>query len=294
MSKKQCISLIIIWVAAISLAVCAGYVTLVDRGYTEVCFLDVGQGDSCYIRTELGSSILIDGGDVGSGNHVLDPFLRKNFALRLNAVFLSHIHADHIRGIVELLNKNYPIDIIYISENANTSGNEYDNLINTANNRGITVQTLSTGSRIDIDELSFTVAASGLAEGSDDDENDNSMVIRMDCGENSFLFTGDATKRIEGELKDNDIIDTDFLKVGHHGSSTSSTSEFLSKVSPELAVISVGEKNKYKHPSKTVLNTLNELNMPMMRTDYDGTITIIMTADDIRNIRGSRERSAVK
>lgn len=97
------------------------------------------------------------------------------------------------------------------------------------------------------------------------------------------MFTGDATSNEESEIL-NDNIDVDFLKVGHHGSKTSSSPEFIEKVSPQLAVISVGLNNSYRHPSPQTLDTLEKQRVPILRTDYDGTVTVIMTEDDIRNI----------
>lgn len=281
--------LIILWITAVCLASCAVYVTFTDRGYTEVCFLDVGQGDSCFIMTDNRSSILIDGGDNGSGTYILKPFLTQKFVKRLDAVFISHLHADHIKGITELLEQNFPISTIYISAASADSG-KYADFLNIAQRHGADVKELSSGSAVDIDNVKFTVAASGFDGDTGNDENARSMLLRFDCGENSILFTGDAPRKEENQLLGNPIIDTDFLKVGHHGSNSSSGSEFLSEVSPELSIISVGENNMYNHPSPQTLKTFTELDMPVMRTDYCGTVTIVMTDNDIRNISGSRVR----
>lgn len=290
MRSKQLKTLIITWIVAICLALCAAYVTFIDCGYTKVCFLDVGQGDSCYIKTESGSTILIDGGDKGSGKYVLEPFLRKEFALKLDAVFISHIHNDHMMGIIELLESDYDIDTVYVSDRASASDG-YENLARLAEKNSVTIKTIVGGDTVKVDNIIFSVVASGYVGAGEEDENDNSLILRMDCGENSVLFTGDATGRYEKQIMDSTEIDTDFLKVGHHGSYTSSGVNFLKKVSPEISIICVGQDNRYGLPSEHTLMTMDELSIPVMRTDYDGTISIIMTDDDVKNIEGSRERS---
>lgn len=284
MNQKR--TLKILWIIAITLSVIAVWVSFVDCGYTEVCFIDVGQGDSCFIKTEKCSSILIDGGDEGSGRYVLEPFLRNHQTLSLDAVFISHLHSDHMQGITELLDNNYKIDKIYIPD-ITAEENNYSYLKNLTDQKGVSLIPLSAGDTIQIDEVIFTILSSGTSY---EEENDNSLVMRLDCGENSILFTGDATKAVEHTIP-SESLDTDFLKVAHHGSYTSSSKDFLKAVSPEMSIISVGENNSYNHPSERTLLQYKVLNLPIARTDYDGTISIIMTQDDILNILYSRERS---
>lgn len=290
MSKKRRNTLVILWSVAVALGLCASYLTFVNCGYAEVCFVDVGQGDSCFIKTEHGNTVLIDGGDDGSGKYVLKTFLRKQAAVELDAVFLSHIHDDHTEGVKELMEDYYPIKTIYVSERAPSSAN-YGEIQSLALRRGVEIVTLRDDDVIDVDNISFKVVSSGYDGEGEVNENDNSLIIRMDYGENSILFTGDATRRAETRLLGDEDLDVDFLKVGHHGSYTSSGEEFLKAVSPELAVISVGVDNSYGHPSKQTMKTVDKLEIPVMRTDYDGTVSIIMTEDDIKNISTSRERS---
>ncbi len=289
MTKRRKRILAILWAVAICLSLCAAYLTFINCGYTKVCFLDVGQGDSCYIKTDRGSTVLIDGGDDGSGHYVLEPFLRQEFARNLDAVFISHMHDDHIAGIIELLENDYIINIIYISDKA-SRGSGYSQLKTLAERQGVPITPLSSGDEICIDSVKFLVVSSGYTGTGKVNENDNSLILRMDCGENSILFTGDATRRYETEILGNDALDTDFLKVGHHGSYTSSGREFLEQISPQISIISVGADNSYNHPSMQTLQTISEMKLPMVRTDYDGTISIIMTKDDVKRITYSRER----
>ncbi len=284
-NKRQ---IIILWIAAACLSICAYWVTAVNVGYTQVSFIDIGQGDSSFVRTERGSSILIDSGD-RDGEYDLVQFLRKNMVGRLDAIFLSHMHSDHISGALYLLEEDFPIDRIYMSEKTGET-DTFNELNRLAADNGTEVVIVENGDYIGIDEVGFSVVATGSEEDISRDENDNSLILRFDCGENSILFTGDASVRVESELLGNELIDTDFLKVGHHGSATSSSVEFLDEVSPELSIISVGADNRYGHPSKRALSNHGELDIPIMRTDNHGTVTIIMNEDDIKNIYSERSR----
>ncbi len=289
MNKKRINILIILWVVALVFSLAAAYLTYFNRGYTEVCFIDVGQGDSCFIRTDKGGTALIDGGDSGSGKYTLLSFFQKQFVRELDAVFISHLHSDHMQGIIELIDEGFPIGTLYVSETASLESN-YDTLKSRADLRSIHIEPLSDDEVITLDDITFTVVAPGCSEGFSKNKNDNSVILRMDCGENSFLFTGDATQYLEKQLLGDADIDVDFLKVAHHGSFTSSDPEFVKQVSPDISVISVGIDNDYNHPSEETMETLSELGIPVLRTDYDGTITFIMTDDDIKNIETSRER----
>ncbi len=284
MNKER--TLKILWIIAITLSAIAVWVSFVDCGYTEVCFIDVGQGDSCFIKTEKCNSILIDGGDEGSGRYVLEPFLRNHRTLSLDAVFISHLHSDHMQGIIELLDAGCKIGKIYIPD-ITAEKNNYAYLKKIADKNSVPLIPLSKGDTVQIDEVLFTILSSGTSY---EEENDNSLVMRLDCGENSILFTGDATKTVEKTLPA-ESLDTDFLKVAHHGSYTSSDKNFLKAVTPEMSIISVGEKNQYNHPSERTLLQYKVFDLPIARTDYDGSVTIIMTQNDILNILYSRERS---
>lgn len=286
MKKRYRKSLIILWAVALCLALCAWYVTYINKGYAEVCFIDVGQGDACFVRNSAGDAVLIDGGDEGAGKYVLSPFFRKQFVTELDAVFISHLHSDHTEGIIELIDEGFRIRKIYLSHTADEEEG-YDAIADRAKIHKIEIIELYDNDKIEMGELTFTVIAAGCDEGLSKNKNDNSVIMRLDCGENSILFTGDATQYLEEQTLNEDI-DTDFLKIGHHGSYTSSDFEFISRVSPELSVISVGIDNKYNHPSEQTLETLEELDVPIMRTDLNGTITIIMTPNDIKRIHGSR------
>ena len=286
MTKKQRLTVIFIWIFAVSLFSFSIYTTFIDRGYAEVCFIDVGQGDSCFIKTDNLSSILIDGGDKGCGTRTLIPFFKLKSVMSLDAVFISHLHSDHMKGIEEIINDGFKIKHIYVSNQIKKSVN-YSDFENLANNNNIPYTFMNDGDKVMIDDILFT-AVNPAEEYSD--ENESSLVLRLDYGTNSILFTGDIPSSIEKDITSDPDVDTDILKVPHHGSSGSSSIDFINSVSPELSVISVGENNKYHHPSEKTVLKYNSLDIPIVRTDYDGTISIIMTDNDIKRLDFSRKR----
>lgn len=225
------ITFISLCILAAALLTSAVYVNFADRGYSEVIFLDVGQGDCCLVRTRQHDTILIDGGDDGMGKYTLIPFLRKKFENSIDAVFISHLHDDHTAGIYELIDEGFPIDKIYVSAVA-AQGKDYSRLLSRANLADIEVIPLQKDDTVSYGEFTFDIIFSGDAALKN--ENDTSMVMRMDCGENSFLFTGDASSRVENHIIDDPDIDTDFLKVAHHGSASSTGEEFLQRSVPKF------------------------------------------------------------
>lgn len=286
MTKKQRLTLISVWISAILLLSASVYITFIDRGYTEVCFIDVGQGDSCFIQTNNLSSVLIDGGDLNSGNRILSPFLRLKSVNKLDAVFVSHLHSDHLKGIEELMADDFEIKQIYMSYKAENS-ERYEAFKRLADSKNISCTLLADGDTVTVDNTSFTAVIPACDY---DDENNSSLVLRFECGVNSILFTGDIASAAEEDIISDCNIDTDIVKVPHHGSASSSGIDFINAVSPEISVISVGKNNKYKHPSEKTVYKYNYLNIPIIRTDYDGTISFIMTVDDIKQLNFSRKR----
>lgn len=289
MTKKQITVLISAFLISALLLSVGIYLTFIDKGYTDICFLDAGQGDACVIKTNDNHFVLIDGGDKNCGEHTLIPYLEYENIHKLDAVFLSHLHEDHLNGVLELIDKDFRIDTIYISVSAEVS-ELYDILKKATDDKKIPLKPLFDGNELSFGKVKLSVIASEYMGYVTEDENDNSLILRMDYGKNSILFTGDATKTSEAYLKDNKSIDADILKVGHHGSSGSSGMAFLSAVSPKLAIISVGRNNRYHLPSEKTLSSLKVLNIPVARTDLDGTITVTMTENKISDVNCSRER----
>ncbi len=236
-----------------------------------VYFLDVGQGDSILIQTSKNQQILIDG---GPDNAVLSelgevmPFYDKKIEL----VILTHPHADHLAGLLEVL-KSYQVDQILTTGIEYTTP-EYIAWQKEIKDRNIPVKIAQAGQIIDLDKAKMEILypLEFLQEKKIDNLNNSSIVCRLEYGKNSFLFTGDIEEEAEQKLKDDSLKST-VLKIPHHGSSTSLLLEFLGQIDPEVAVLCVGADNSFGHPTEDILDKLK--NVEVYRTDQDGTIEII-------------------
>lgn len=251
----------------------------------EVTILDVGQGDAALIKTPAGKYILVDTGrwtpDYNSGQYVIMPHLKALGVQKLDAVFLSHPHADHIGGILELIRK-MPIDIIY------NSGFEYDsklykNYLELAAEKSIAIKSLHAGMSIDLDPMLRTLIYGPSPANHHSDPNEHSLVVEFIYGKTQFLFMGDAGKAQERLLVQNfgSMINTDFLKVGHHGSRTSSSTAFLHTATPVYAAVSLGKTNKFKHPHPEAINHLRRSGTSMAFTSLDGALRFVSDGSTI-------------
>ena len=247
-----------------------------DSGVLEVHFIDVGQADSILIHCKS-ENALIDAGKSDS-DKVLIPYFNKLGINKFKYVFGTHAHEDHIGSMDDVI-LNYDIGKFYMPD-VMTTTKTFENVLDALEKKEYYFDTPKIDETFNVCNATLRV----LYIGNDSsDLNSTSIVIRMDYGKNSFLFTGDATSEIEKKLLDKDI-DVDVLKVAHHGSQYSSTLSFLKSVKPEYAVISVGEKNTYNHPSDTILRRLKVLNVETYRTDKNGTI-IIGSDGNVLNIK---------
>ena len=270
----------------------------------EVTFFDVGQGDAAFIETPERQQILIDGGP--NGQVILEklgkemPFWDRT----IDWVILSHPEKDHLAGLLEVL-KSYKVEnILWTGVMRNTA--EYKEWVRLIKEEGANIFIAKAGLLILAGQTLSTpgvssstpgvYARSGLfvlypfesLEGEElKDSNDTSIVARLVFGETSFLFTGDATKSVEKELVLDSVkrkqLDSDVLKVGHHGSKTSTSKGFVEAVSPEIAVISAGKNNFYGHPHQEVLDNLK--GVQILRTDLDGDIKIVSDGLEYKIIR---------
>lgn len=242
----------------------------------EITFLDVGQGDSIYGEYEK-FNFLIDGGgnylkENGSdtGERVLLPHLMGKGKNRINAVFISHCDADHIKGVIEIMDKVL-IDNIYVSYEERES-EYYKEMLKKAKENNIRVSKMKKGDFIGYKKLNIKCVFP--YEEVEKDSNNSSLVLKAELGNRSFLFTGDIEKESENLILGEDIA-CDVLKVAHHGSDTSTTEEFLAGTKSSVAVISVGENNIYNHPSKAVVKRIEEKEIKLYNTSKDGAVTII-------------------
>ena len=223
------------------------YVIPIENSFTyQVTFINVGQGDSTLVRIKNHSYLIDTGGltynDIATNS--LIPFLKKNRIYSLDAVFLTHNDFDHSGGF-ESLADHFDVKNVYDYSNFN----EFDSTI-------------------------FKVDNLNIYKDLWEDENDKSLVLKFELGDTSFLIMGDAPSKIEEQIiKDNPTLDIDILKVGHHGSKTSSSLEFLKVVTPKEAIISCGKNNIYHHPNEETLENLKKVNAKIRRTDIEGSIT---------------------
>lgn len=246
-----------------------------------VTFFDVGQGDGILVETPLGNQILIDGGPsekiVAKLGQTL-PFWDRSIDL----LILTHPHADHLDGLLEIL-RRYDVDMVMESGVAHSipEYREWHTLLKEKNVRVVLArrgQTIDAGGGVHFMVLSPFEDYFGQSP----KNIHNAMVVsRLAYGNGSVLFMGDAEKMVEYRLVHefsgvaSETLHSDILKVGHHGSKTSTTDELLRTVTPSYAIISVGRKNRYGHPYQEVLDRLTSFGSTVLRTDQDGDIQFI-------------------
>lgn len=241
----------------------------------KVTYLDVGQADSILIQIPNGRNILIDAGNNEDAEMIIS-YLKKQEIHRLDVVIGTHPHEDHI-GSLDKVIKTFDIGQV-IMPKVTTNTQTFKDLLTAIQDKGLKIKEAKAGQKLDLGSTEATspqISAEILAPNSSEyeDMNNYSAVLRLVYGQNTFLFTGDAEDVSEKEmLASSSGLKADVLKVGHHGSSSSTTQEFLNKVSPKYAVISVGKDNTYGHPTPSTLNRLKKSGVELYRTDEFGTI----------------------
>jgi competence protein ComEC len=236
---------------------------------TSVHFINVGQGDSILIHSAQGTSVLIDG---GYDNGLALAYLQAQGVTRLDAVFASHPHADHIGGLVSIMN-TIPTLSVWTSGASHTTAT-FERFLDVIEAKQIPYFETNSGDHILIGDLQFDVL---YARRQASDLNNTSLVLRLNTGEISFLFTGDAEAPVEQELIQTiapELFQSTVLKVGHHGSASSSTANFLAAVQPRIAIYSAGQSNSYGHPHRRTLENLQAVAATIYGTDRDGTIVV--------------------
>ena len=250
-----------------------------------VHYIDVGQGDSEFIEMPNGQTMLIDAGNPENGSQIV-TYIKGLGHTKIDYLVATHPHADHIGGMEDVV-KGLDIGKIYMPK-ASTNTKTFEDLLTAIQNKGLKINTAKSGvSMFKTGSLSADIIAPVNITG--DDLNQYSAVIMLTYGENKFLFTGDAGNESEGQITSD--IKADVLKVGHHGSDTSTSQAFLNKVSPKYAVIEVGKDNSYGHPTAATLAKLEKIGATIYRTDKDG--TIIFTSD-AKTITVNKKSSSIK
>jgi len=243
-------------------------------GILKVYFIDVGQGDSIFIKSPDGKTMLIDAGVPEMGKKVVD-YIKSLGVKKIDILVGTHPHEDHIGGMDYVIN-NFDIGKFYMPK-VTTNTKTFEYVLNAAKNKGLKIDVAKAGVSLD---LGPEVSAKMIAPNGTkyDDLNEYSAVIKLNYGDTSFLFTGDAEAESEKEMINQGYdLKSDVLKIGHHGSYTSTTAAFLDAVDPEYAVISCGKGNDYGHPHSVTLKKLKARNIPVYRTDECG--TIVATSD---------------
>ncbi len=238
-----------------------------------VHYIDVGQGDSILVQSGE-EYMLIDGGKNVAADTVVN-YLKSQNVKKLKYVIGTHPHEDHIGGLDDVIDTFDVENVIMPNVTHNTKS--FEDVLDSIMNKGLTITPAVSGERYALGDAELLI----LAPNGDGykDLNDYSVVARVQYGNTSFMFTGDAEGISEKEMIDvyGSSLRTDVLKLGHHGSTTSTTNDFLELVNPSVAVITVGKDNTYGHPHKEIIERLEKNNIRIYRTDLDG--NILATSD---------------
>lgn len=233
-----------------------------------VHFLDVGQADSIFIELPNKETMLIDAGNNADDKFVVN-YIKNLSYNKINYVVGTHPHEDHIGGLDTVIN-TFDIGNIYMPKVEHTT-KTFEDVLLAIKNKNLKIKTAKAGVNIvNNDDLKIDMIAP--VNDKYEDLNNYSAVVKITYKDNSFLFMGDAEKLSEDEITAD--VKADVIKIGHHGSYTSTSKEFLKKVSPTYVVISVGKDNDYGHPHKETIDLLNKSKVKVYRTDISGTIVI--------------------
>lgn len=233
-------------------------------------FIDVGQGDSILIQTPNGKTVLVDGGKQSTGDKVV-AYLKKAGVTSIDLLVATHPDADHIGGLVDVL-KSFPVKKVLDSGKEHTTITYLDYL-NLIESKGIPLEVPTSGETIALDS-SIKIQVLNSGDRNANDNNDNSIVLKITYGSVSFLLTGDAGIDVESDLISKFDLKSTILKAGHHGAKTSTSQEFVNAVKPEATILSYGKDNSYGHPVSEVVNRLKASGSKLYSTAESGDIVV--------------------
>ena len=251
----------------------------VSGGGLTVHFIDVGQADCTLLECD-GEYMVIDGGNKEDGQLVVS-YLEQQGVEELSAVVCTHAHEDHVGGLPSVL-AVYPTETVY-APTKTYSSNIFDDFVYYTDQQGLDITIPEPGDEFTLGTANVTVLGPTQSY---PDPNDTSIILRVDYGESSFLFTGDMETGAENDMLDYwsgepEIFNVDVLKVGHHGSNTSTGYRFLYEVDPTYGVISVGKDNSYGHPHDEPMSRLKDAGVTLFRTDELGHIVAATDGSEI-------------
>ena len=255
----------------------------------EVTFIDVEQGDSCLITDSLGKTLLIDGGESEAYESHLEPFLDSRGIEAVDTAVVSHYHSDHMDGIFELVRDGRVKNLIL--PDYEDSDDSRAMLELQAKKSETAVSFVSAGDVIDsgITALDAKVLHPKKGgSGGKNFHNNSSLVLRLEYGKTVFMLVGDIEARAEKEIMIRSNVECDVLKIAHHGSTSSSSKDFITAADPTYGIISAGKGNRYGHPHHEVLGLLQDEDIRIYRTDVDGNITFRVSENKIEDIRFSK------
>lgn len=238
----------------------------------QVYFLDVGQADCEFIYNN-GKTMLIDAGNDENGEKIVN-FLKYIGISKIDYLIATHVHADHIGGMNDVID-SFEIGKFYMPSTT-ISTKQFEEVISSMEKKNLKFSSPKVGDRFFVDNADCEIMS--IDNSQIEELNLSSIVIEMRYGNNSFLFTGDAEQFNENSRSWNKI---DVLKVAHHGSKSSSGDSFLKQVRPSIAIIEVGKDNDYGFPKQTILNRLEKYGAKIYRTDEDGTILVLSDGNEL-------------
>lgn len=276
---------VFVTLASLTIVIWTVDVTAIRSRTMSVTVLDVSQGDAIYVEFPFGQTMLIDAGPRSlhsdAGKERIVPFLEKRGIQFIDAVILTHPHSDHLGGLATILSSVRVGRVVYSGRHVESDA--FERFVAAARSYSVPLQTVEAGDTLDGFTMARCYVLHPAFESLDQSFrrlgsslNDGSVVLKLLYGKTSFLFAGDVERNGERQLlgRYGNFLDSDVLKVAHHGSESSSTQSFLGIVSPHTAIVSVGRFNLFGHPSQDVLSRLREQNIQVHRTDLEGAVVV--------------------